>query len=1107
MERTPRQIRLIPRWFIVACALIALVSLSAHVLNHLAVRGWLLQRLKIETGLEISAIRFHLFPRLRIEFSDLVVRDERHPGTIVRVPQGSLTLRVIPLLKKQLAVVKVIALEPRVVIRRDREGQWHVPLAGEPQPKEPGREGGFRFRWLLPDLQLTGGDILLIDEEGRETPREVRIRNVNALLDSDLLRRAADLKLTGDIDEAGSPSALTISGALSLWGLPSLSKASAAGLPSVRFEGSVTLEGFDLAPWIDASDQSASHEERSWRGDVFFQLLVMPGSAGYDAAFSRAETRMDWLVVRGEGLIQGLGTEQPVYSVTLSAMPVGLETVLQKAPAAWIPANLRSAVAEHELTGKLELVSASVSGRVDLPRAADWKGVVKLSNGGGLFGAGRPSVQNLSGTVFFDPAHVEAMNVSGDVGALQVSNGTLALSHLQVAPALDLQFTGTGKIRDFFLLLHDVGGAEAGAEALSAITDVTGDVRLSVHLAGPIAPDPHVDLVKAEITGRDFGASVPDWKLSAEHLDGTVAVTPRFIELKHLRGKVGPVRFDAQGAVELGRTPRFEDVTAEIYAEGAELMRFLTARLSVASDVLLDGPTRATVQLSGPVQSPGWKGRIDLSEAEIVVPPVIRKRRGVASSLEFEGNTVKGKRHTARHVALVLPSARVEGRADVRLRDRPDFDLHAKAGPLPLAGLLDGFSIPPGADGMLEASITVKGRGPDWRSWTPSGWVHVRRGKVTVEGVRDSLREVSLRLQAAGRDVMIERLAFKIGDSDVRIQGIVKEWASKPAPTLTLESSKLDITRLIPIDRGAEEGGGALERIRQWALSGRAEVTALVKQAQYHRLRFRTLSGHLHVGAGKAEFGQLNGETPEGNFSGRVVAALTSQRPIGIEAEMKIDGMPVHQILSIIDPETEPLRGFLSLTGMLQGTIQGTSPFLGTLNSLAPMQFRLDKGRVLHGTVLPKVLKVLNVPALLKGKVDLDHDGIPFDSVTATVTVLDGVLTSRNIVFDSPLMKVTGAGTLDLPADELDLALAVSPLGAYSDLIGKIPLFGTLLAGDRPGLSTALFEVKGPRTDPDVRYLPIKSIAKGLTGYPRLAIDVLTNVLALPGKLLSPDSP
>jgi uncharacterized protein YhdP len=139
--------------------------------------------------------------------------------------------------------------------------------------------------------------------------------------------------------------------------------------------------------------------------------------------------------------------------------------------------------------------------------------------------------------------------------------------------------------------------------------------------------------------------------------------------------------------------------------------------------------------------------------------------------------------------------------------------------------------------------------------------------------------------------------------------------------------------------------------------------------------------------------------------------------------------------------------------------------------------------------------------------VDLDRGGIPFDRVSATVTAEDGLLRSGDIVFDSPIVKISGAGTLDMAADDLDLALAVSPLGAYADLVGKIPLFGTLLAGDRPGLTTALFEVKGPRRDPDVRYLAIESIATGLTGYPRLAVDVLLNAVTLPQKLLEPLAP
>jgi hypothetical protein len=98
---------------------------------------------------------------------------------------------------------------------------------------------------------------------------------------------------------------------------------------------------------------------------------------------------------------------------------------------------------------------------------------------------------------------------------------------------------------------------------------------------------------------------------------------------------------------------------------------------------------------------------------------------------------------------------------------------------------------------------------------------------------------------------------------------------------------------------------------------------------------------------------------------------------------------------------------------------------------------------------------------------------------------------------------VTGAGTADVKDNGLDLALAVSPLAAYSELIDNIPLFGTLMSGDRPGLSTALFEAKGPLRDPEVSYLPLESFGKGLTGYPRLAIDVLANTINLPDTALA----
>lgn len=1081
-------------------ALILLAPATTLLVNHSAVQGLILQRLQAETGLEVGRVRMHLFPRLTVEFSDLMLRDARHKDVTFRSRHGSLTLRWLPLLKKRLAVVKAVIEEPQLVIRRTAQGEWRF---ASPSPAQPGRrEGGFVWQWGLPDLQLTGGEILLVDEYDRAVPHEVKLTDVAWSVDSNVLRTEADVSLTGHSEDGG----VELSGSLTLARSASGREPDHA-VPPVRFEGSIHLDRFNPAPWFNPPNGGISDEEPQGRIDLTAQTLIEPGVAGYTITVPQLEIRMDWMVVRGHGRLEGVDAGPPVFSATVSTSPVSVETALRHVPAAWISSKIRSAVNSYHLAGTLELVSATVSGRLEQPGKADWKGVIKLSQGRGVVGTKRISLQDLAGTLFVTPVHVEGMNLSGRLQAVPLSNGKLVLSHLDMAPHLDLQLTGTSQAEDLLPLLHAFQGAGAGATAPAHLRNVTGEVQFSIHVAGPLTPEPQIALVTAQLTGHGLGARLPEWNLSADHLNGAVKVTPGFIEFQHVQGHVGPVRFDVQGAVAMGTAPLLEDVTVELSSDGTDLMNFLHNRLPLVTGVALDGKTRASVRLSGSARRPSWRGSIDLAEADFRIPPLIAKRRGVAASLEFEGAILTDTRMAVRRLALLLPAALVEGRGEVRLGTRPDFKAHLNIEPQELAGLADGFSIGPSVEGVLRASLSIQGQGADWARWTTSGWIELTRGALTLEGLKDPLRALSFRILLDKHDAMIERFAFKVGDSDIRVRGLITTWMTSARPRLTVESSKLDITRLLPTPDSHEKGPPMLPRIRHWIESGQAEVTALINQAYYHRLQFKTLSAHLRVGAGKLELSELVGDTPKGRFSGRIEAAPSAGETVKIVMDTEVTGMPVHQLISVIDPDADTLRGSLSWTGRLAATLGGTSPFLRTLRTLTPMKLRIVKGRILHGTVLPKVLKILNLPSLLKGRVDLDRDGIPFDTISATVTANGGLLASEDIVFDSPVMKVSAAGTLDMVTDELDVALAVSPLGAYSDLIGKIPLFGTLLAGDRPGLSTALFEVKGPRRDPDIRYLPIESIAKGLTGYPRLAIDVLMNTITLPHQLFTPSAP
>ncbi|MFO0768681.1 MAG: hypothetical protein U0231_18310 [Nitrospiraceae bacterium] len=91
-----------------------------------------------------------------------------------------------------------------------------------------------------------------------------------------------------------------------------------------------------------------------------------------------------------------------------------------------------------------------------------------------------------------------------------------------------------------------------------------------------------------------------------------------------------------------------------------------------------------------------------------------------------------------------------------------------------------------------------------------------------------------------------------------------------------------------------------------------------------------------------------------------------------------------------------------------------------------------------------------------------------------------------------------------MPTDQLDMVWAVSPFGSYSAISEINSAVQAAGGGDRKGLATALFQVKGPIEDPQVTYMPMKSFTTGLTGVAQLAFDLLKNTVMLPVDILSP---
>jgi hypothetical protein len=347
----------------------------------------------------------------------------------------------------------------------------------------------------------------------------------------------------------------------------------------------------------------------------------------------------------------------------------------------------------------------------------------------------------------------------------------------------------------------------------------------------------------------------------------------------------------------------------------------------------------------------------------------------------------------------------------------------------------------------------------------------------------------------------VDELFFKMGDSDLKVTGRVENWRHHPRTTLMIESTHFDVSRMI--HKTNQRRTTTSNNLPDWIHSEEATVAFVIKHLQHDRLVLRTISGEIKLDADKIQLNTLGGETAKGVLFGRGEARFTTPQRLAVEVELNVDGIPAQDLLWTTEGETDTLQGIVSLNGVLQATVDANTPLRNTLNTAGEgIRIKVLDGRVQQDPVLTKVLKIMNIPAVLIGQVDLDHEGIPFHSLTANVVAREGLFSSEDIVFDGPVIKVTGAGTADMKDNGLDLALAVSPLAAYSDLIGKIPLIGPLLGGE-PGLSTALFEAKGSLSNPDVSYLALESFGKGLTGYPRLALDVLINTMTLPHTALA----
>lgn len=1068
------------------------------------IKNFFLQQLEVilRRKIEVDRVKLVLLPSIRLELGHVAVYGHDDPSHIVfKAKEMDIVLRLLPLLKKQIVAKRLFFDEPTVTLIRNRSGHWNV-LAGLPSlAKDESAYQTFSRLLQIREATIQNGHVTITDEARSDGVRTTKLEAVELALKVYPGKAEGDLHVSASLPADNAPSAFSLTGTISL----SESSSSLAAeepysvRPAFQFEGEVETANLRLREAADFFGPRPVPERLQGGANLKSRIRVAPGVAGYDVVLTDIAANVDELAVTGKANLAGLLTSQPTFSITFASPSIDLQQLFARFPAQWIHPQLPGIIEQRRLGGTVEILSATLSGATAPSPQLSLTGDFRIEQGTALIGTDHVPTQDLAATISVEPGRIRVAKVTGTYGALQMTDGKAVVSFLDTGPWMELDVGGNMAAADLVKFLIKTIRADRLTSLLAQSREIEGQAHPTFRLVGPLDKPEGITFAGGEVLADQVSLVNPALPQRLTAMQGRIIFSQTGgAQFDQVTANLGEAQLQFNGQISDGTPSLFQDFVIRAKGNAAQLRQMISA--GAFPDDLLSGVVNAKIQLSGPSSSPHLRGEIGLNDAKLVLPTVGEKPPGTAASLELDADVTRGIGLTISRLELVVPPLRLPLKGRITLGDRFSIDASLSSGTVSLSSLPEWIYKSGLEAGNLEVSMDVKGGDADWRNWRAGGWLALTNGLMTVKGVDGQVEDMYLRLKFSKNIADIKQLSFRIKDSDVSLSGALKNWTTKPVIAVKIESAQMDLDLLIPKGQRSP----VREFLETLAATSQVSATATIEKGLYKHLRFGGLSGRLTIQDGLLDLDRVAGQSGTGQVAGRLVVRLPKGEPAETETSVRMTGIPFDAVLPLLNATDKPVTGDLKLTGVLRGHGRNPHGVLPTLNGKTEVM--AQEGRLLKAENLTvwKIMSILNLPAVLQGKIDLEKEGLQYNRMTATLTIQNGLMKTHNFILDSPVLKISAAGTYDMPTDQLDMVWAVSPFGSYSQFLKSIPLFGRLVAGDRKGLATALFQVKGSIHDPQVTYMPMKSFTTGLTGVAQLAFDLLKNTVMLPVDMLTP---
>jgi len=989
---------------------------------------------------------------LALQFTNLVVREKDGSENLLVIKNAFFRVNLIPLLRNKLVLREIIFDQPRLLLKRDSAGVLNIDdlLKGEK------KETPLEFRRLT----IRQGLVIFEDQAAGEGGLLTSLGNLYCRIDSPSWGDKSHFRITTSVMEDKSRAELSLEGTF----IPSSS-----GKPVLesKVDTSVSLEGVNLNHYrpyfikympferldgrlkVDAKVSGTlanftSKGNVTFKDAVFSYPRVFNGpvrsqtvSVDYDLKRDNGDIRVDAsrlaldnFEATGSFSMRDMDKEDPLLEASAVTSVFSLKNVRSYVPWKIIPGGVGEFIQEHIKDGNFRLVEGKLSGRIS-----------QISNFNKPENAGLLTIRALADNAVFAPGGKSPL-FHGINGTLELTNRQFMIKNIKArfgsAPC-----TVEGGISDF-----GIPGPTVYAMNMNIIPtrdellwlfgkEALGDFKFngsSVLYLSAKGPDSGFRInARWNLANDSYAIRNLVEKPQGRHnqIYAEISINNKGVLIPSFKYDLPPFTVAGNAFVPFnkGKSPVSLSIQSNAFnVHDAAVVLTDLKNLDPTGGALVSVTGKGYLEDLPALQ---WKGNVSLTNASLTPAAGVKPVKNLTGNIAFQGV----KMTTSLFRATI-------GESPFQAKCR-----------------VDDFRKPKTFCQLEAQSLKSTDLG-------------LQNGEVII------FRDIKGQGFIEDKHLHVDKLSLRARKSIFYLAGDIRDYDA-PKINMTLVSPYArwdDVTSILDLKgpKKLQKPGPVDNPVSRMELN----ASLRVESGMFNDIDFKKLYTSL-----KYKKGALNIDTLEaGIFDGNIKTRGRVDIPPGTNnryaLNFSLEKLSLEKIQNYLKYPDRMFTGLLSLSGDINAAGGNTEDFKKT--AAGTFKLQAEKGKLKKFSVLSKIFSLLNVYQLFKFQLpDMASNGMPYNAISANMSIRDGILSSEDFFIDSDAMRISGVGKIDLVKKEIDSTMGVHPLQTIDKIVSIIPVAGWLITDDKGNLITINFKVAGKLDDPKVNFQPVQSISKG----------------------------